>query len=278
MTIKNWNWSKLLLTLIFALLSVFFLIPLVWMLSASAKVENEVWTFPIQWIPETWNFVNNFKEVWRGDVPFYSFYWNSFKIAVIATAATLVVSSMAGYAFSKLQFSGKHILFGIMLSVMMIPEQATLVPRYIMIRWMGLYDSHEALILLLMFSIYFTFLIRQFMAGIHNDFLEAAELDGAGYFRTYWQIMLPLSKPILATAGIIKFIWTWNDYQTPLIFLMSKDLFPIPLGMQYFKEEFATNIAVIMMASLCAIVPLLILFLLLQRQVINGISLGGIKG
>jgi multiple sugar transport system permease protein len=248
------------------------------MLSAAAKPENEVWTFPIQWIPETWNFANNFREVWMGKVPFYLFYYNSFKISITVTLATLLFSSMAAYAFAKLQFTGKHLLFGLLLSFMMIPEQATLVPRYLMVRWLGLYDTHAGVVFLLMFSIYFTFLIRQFMMGIHNDLLEAAQLDGAGYFRTYWQIVLPLSRPILATVGIIKFIWSWNDYQTPLIFLFSKQLFPIPLGMQYFKEEFASSIAVLMMASLSAIVPLLALFLLLQRQVIKGISLGGVKG
>ncbi|TLS48238.1 carbohydrate ABC transporter permease [Paenibacillus antri] len=248
------------------------------MVSAASKIESEVWTFPIRWIPKTWNFMNNFQEVWLGKVPFTIFYANSIKIAVMTTAATILFSSMAGYAFAKIRFAGRHAVFGLLLSLMMIPEQATLVPRYILIRWLGLYDTHEALVLLMMFSIYFTFLFRQFIAGIHNDYLEAAQIDGAGYFRTYWQIVVPLSKPIFATVAIIKFIWTWNDYQTPLIFLVSRQLFPIPLGIQYFKEEFATSIAVMMMASLSAIVPLLALFLVLQRHVIRGISLGGVKG
>ncbi|WP_110930411.1 carbohydrate ABC transporter permease [Paenibacillus bouchesdurhonensis] len=272
------NWGKLITTVLMGLLSLCFLLPLVWMLSAASKVEKDVWTFPIQWIPETWNFVNNFKEVWMGKVPFYMFYLNSIKIALIATLATLIISSMAGYAFSKIDFKGKHLLFGLLLSFMMIPEQSTLVPRYLLIKWLGLYNTHSAIILLLMFSIYFTFLFRQYMMGIHNDLLEAAQLDGAGYFRIYRQIMIPLCKPIIATVGIIKFIWTWNDYQTPLIFLMSKEKFPIPLGIQFFKEEFATNISVMMMASLSAIIPLIIIFLILQKQVIEGIALGGVKG
>lgn len=272
------NWGKLITTVLMGLLSLCFLLPLVWMLSAASKVEKDVWTFPIQWIPETWNFINNFKEVWMGKVPFYMFYLNSIKIALIATLATLIISSMAGYAFSKIDFKGKHLLFGLLLSFMMIPEQSTLVPRYLLIKWLGLYNTHSAIILLLMFSIYFTFLFRQYMMGIHNDLLEAAQLDGAGYFRIYRQIMIPLCKPIIATVGIIKFIWTWNDYQTPLIFLMSKEKFPIPLGIQFFKEEFATNISVMMMASLSAIIPLIIIFLILQKQVIEGIALGGVKG
>jgi multiple sugar transport system permease protein len=270
--------SNLLLTLLFAALSLFFLLPLFWMLSAASKTELDVWTFPIQWIPEQWNFVQNFKAVWMGDVSFSLFYLNSLKISVLSTIGTILVCSMAGYALAKLKFKGKGLIFSLMMAFMMIPEQATLVPRYIMIKEMGLYDTHTSLILLGLFSSYFTFLLRQFMLGIHSDMLEAAELDGAGFIRVFWSVVLPLSQPILATVGIIKFIWTWNDYQGPLIFLYSNDLFTIPLGMQFFKEEFGTRISVMMMASLSAIVPLLILFLLLQKKVINGIAIGGVKG
>ncbi|WP_141503588.1 carbohydrate ABC transporter permease [Paenibacillus luteus] len=270
--------SNLLLTLLFAALSIFFLLPLFWMLSAASKTELDVWTFPIQWIPDQWNFVQNFKAVWMGDVSFSLFYMNSLKISILSTIGTILVCSMAGYALAKLNFKGKGLLFSLMMAFMMIPEQATLVPRYIMIKEMGLYDTHTSLILLGLFSSYFTFLLRQFMLGIHSDMLEAAELDGAGFFRVFWSVVLPLSQPILATVGIIKFIWTWNDYQGPLIFLYSNDLFTIPLGMQFFKEEFGTRISVMMMASLSAIVPLLILFLLLQKKVINGIAIGGVKG
>lgn len=278
MTQKKVTPGNLLLTALFAVLSVFFLMPLVWMLSAASKTEREVWTFPIQWIPQDWNLIANFKAVWMGDVAFGLFYMNSVKIALISTIATIVISAMAGYALGKLNFKGRSLIFTLMLAFMMIPEQATLVPRYIMIKELGLYDSHAALILMGMFSSYFTFLLRQFMVGIHNDMLEAAELDGAGFFRIFWSVVLPLSRPILATVGIIKFIWTWNDYQGPLIMLNSTRLYTIPLGMQFFKEEFGTQISVMMMASVAAIVPLLVLFLALQKQVIDGIAIGGVKG
>ena len=278
MTMKKLKPGNLIFTVLFALLSVFFLMPLVWMLSAASKTEKEVWTFPIQWIPNDWNLAANFKAVWMGDVAFGLFYMNSLKIALISTLATIVISAMAGYALAKLDFKGRALIFTLMLAFMMIPEQATLVPRYIMIKELGLYDSHAALILMGMFSSYFTFLLRQFMIGIHNDMLEAAELDGAGFFRIFWSVVLPLSRPILATVGIIKFIWTWNDYQGPLIMLNSTKLYTIPLGMQFFKEEFGTQISVMMMASVAAVLPLLVLFLILQKQVINGIAIGGVKG
>ncbi len=278
MNTTRWNKSQMIWTLLFLLLSIVFLIPLIWMLSASAKLEQDVLTFPIQWIPNTWNFAANFQQVWFGDVAFSLFYFNSLKLAAITTIVTLFFSSLAGYAFAKLRFRGKSPAFALLLMFLIIPEQSTLVPRYLLIKWLGLYNTHESLILMTMFSIYFTFLMRQFMMGIHNDFLEAAKIDGAGFFYTFYKIILPLSRPILATVGIIKFIWTWNDYQNPLIFLYSKELFTIPLGIQFFREEFSSNISVQMMASVSAIVPLLIVFVLLQKHVIKGIALGGVKG
>jgi len=270
--------TKLVVTVLLGAVSILFLLPLIWMTSAASKLEKDVMEFPIRWIPETWNFIENFKEVWMGQVPFYTFYWNSFKLASIMTLCTIVFSSMAAFAFTKLRFRGRNLAFGLLLSFMIIPEQATLVPRYLLIKWMGLYNTHAALIVLGMFSIYFTFLLRQFMLSIHSEFLEAAKIDGAGYFTIFWRIVLPLCKPILATVGIIKFIWSWNDFQTPLIFLINRKLYPITLGMQMFKQDYADNYAVLMMASLSAIVPLLIIFIVLQKQVINGIAIGGVKG
>ncbi|WP_138751373.1 carbohydrate ABC transporter permease [Paenibacillus sinopodophylli] len=278
MSLKNLKLDRLIITVILSACSILFIVPLLWMLSASAKLERDVMTYPIQWIPQQWNWIENFHKVWLENVPFTLFYWNSFKLAIISTIATLLFSSMAAFAFSKLRAPGKGIMFALMMSFMIIPDQATLVPRFIMIKWLGLYNSHEGLVLMLAFSMYFTFLMRQFMMGVPNDFIEAAKIDGAGYLRVYAQILLPLSKPILATAGIIKFIWTWNDYQNPLIFLFKKELFPLPLGIQFFRQEYSNNVSLMMMAAVSAIIPLIIVFIILQKEVINGITVGGVKG
>jgi multiple sugar transport system permease protein len=275
---KKLDISKILFTIGMLVLSFFFLVPLIWMMSAAFKFEKDVMVFPIQWIPKDWNLVENFKAVWMAEIPFYKFYFNSIKLATIQTLSTLIFSSMAAFAFSKLQFKGRDFVFALVLSFMIIPEQATLVPRFLLIKWLGLYNTHEGLILMGLFSIYFTFLMRQYMLGISNEYIEAAKLDGAGYFTIYWKLILPLCKPILATAGIIKFIWIWNDYQGPLIFLINKELYPITLGLQLFKDDYADNFAVLMMASLSAIVPLVIIFIIMQKQVIKGIALGGVKG
>ena len=272
------NLSKIVVTVIMGALSIVFLVPLIWMISAAFKFEKDVMRFPIQWIPEATNFMYNFKAVWMGRVPFYTFYWNSIQIAVITTIITLVISSMAAYSFTKLKFRGRNLVFLGLISFMIIPDQATLIPRFLLIRWMGLYDTHAAIIIMSMFSIYFTFLLRQFMAGVSDDFIEAARIDGAGQLRIFASIMLPLCKPVLATVAIIKFIWTWNDYQNPLIFLLSKKLYTIPLGMTLFRDDYTNNYAIMMMAALSAIIPLVIVFIALQKQVINGIALGGVKG
>lgn len=272
------NIWKLLTTLGMGLLSILFLMPLLWMLSAAAKFEADVLKFPVEWIPHRWNIVENFKMVWMGDVSFALYYYNSLKLAIIATLLTLIISSMAGYSFAKLQFPFKNGLFMLLLAFFLVPAESTLVPRYILIKWFGIYDTHAALILMAAFSIPLTFLMRQFIIGIHSEFIEAAKIDGAGHFRIYLQIILPMAKPILATVGILKFLWTWNDYQNPLIFLISKDLFTIPLGLQSFSDEYGTSYAAIMMAAVSTIIPILIVFIILQKQVIKGITVGGVKG
>ncbi|GJM79459.1 ABC transporter permease [Paenibacillus sp. HMSSN-139] len=272
------NGSKIVITVFMGALSVVFLVPLIWMISAAFKYEKDVMRFPIQWIPEKINVAYNFKEVWMGRVPFYDFYFNSFKIAIITTCITLVISSMSAYALTKIHFKGRNLVFAALLSFMIIPDQATLIPRFLLIRWFGLYDTHAAIILMSMFSIYFTFLLRQFMVGVSDEYIEAARIDGAGHLRIFSSIMVPLCKPVLATVAIIKFIWTWNDYQNPLIFLLDKDLYTIPLGMTLFRDDYTNNYAIMMMAALSAIVPLVIVFIALQKQVINGIALGGVKG
>ncbi|WMT39049.1 carbohydrate ABC transporter permease [Paenibacillus sp. D2_2] len=272
------NMSKVITTVFMGALSVVFLIPLVWMISAAFKYEKDVMRFPIQWIPEKINVAYNFKTVWMGKVPFYHFYLNSFKIAIITTLITLIISSMSAYALTKINFKGRNLVFLALLSFMIIPDQATLIPRFLLIRWFGLYNTHAAIIFMSMFSIYFTFLLRQFMIGVSDEIIEAARIDGAGHLRTFSSIMVPLCKPVLATVAIIKFIWTWNDYQNPLIFLLDKDLYTIPLGMTLFRDDFTNNYAIMMTAAVSAIIPLLIVFIALQKQVINGIALGGVKG
>lgn len=277
LTLRN-KITKIIATVLMGALSIFFIFPLLWMVSSAFKFEKDVMRFPIEWIPSATNFINNFKAVWMQRVPFGHIYLNSIKVAIIVTILSLLISTMAAYSFTKLQFRGRNLVFAMLLAMMIIPDQATLIPRFMLIRWLGLYDTHGALILMGMFSIYFTFLLRQFMAGVSDDILEAAKIDGAGHLRSFTSIMLPLCQPVIATVAIIKFIWSWNDYQNPLIFLQTKSLYTVPLGMTLFRDDYTTNDAIMMMASVSAIIPLLIVFIVLQKQVIDGIALGGVKG
>ena len=270
--------SKIVITVILLFCSLMFLLPFVWMVSTSFKIEADVFKFPIQWIPERWNLINNYKEVWFGKYPFYLYYWNSIKVAVLTTLLSVVVSSMAAYGFSKIRFPAGSWLFIIVLATYMVPPQASLVPQFILYRYIGLFDSHLGLILLGSFSVLGTFMLRQFFMGIHNDFIDAAKIDGAGHWRIFWSITIPMVRPAIATYAILRFIWTWNDYQNPLIFLRSDELYTIQLAMQKFTTINGEFYSLMMAAAVSAILPLLIVFIIGQKQVIEGIALGGVKG
>jgi len=275
---KTIKLQKIITTIIVFLFSILFMLPFVWMLSTSFKIEADVFTFPIQWIPERWNGLNNYREVWFGDFPFYTYYWNSIKVAVLTTIVSCTVSALAAYGFSKVRFPAGKWLFFIVLATYMVPPQASLVPQFILYRNIGLFDSHLGLILLGSFSVLGTFMLRQFFMGIHNDYIDAAKIDGAGHIRIFWSIALPIVRPAVATYAILRFIWTWNDYQNPLIFLRTDALYTIQLAMQKFTTINGEFYSLIMAAAVSAILPLLIVFIIGQKQVIEGIALGGVKG
>lgn len=270
------NVKKTLLTILMFIIGILFMSPFLWMISASMKPEADVFLYPIQWIPKNWNLIENYKAVWS--TKFSLYYWNSIKVSVLTTALSVLLSAMAAYAFSKIKFRGRHVLFILVLAIYMIPSQAILVPQFLLFRWMGLFDSHFGLILLGSFSVLGTFMLRQFYMGIHEEFIESARMDGAGHVRIFFSICTPLVRPAIATYAILRFIWTWNDYQNPLIFLRTKDLFTLPLGIRSFADLNGEFYSLIMAASVSAIVPLLIIFIIGQKQVIEGISMGGVKG
>lgn len=274
----NFSWRKSILTAIMFAVSILFLLPFIWMLVTSFKAENDVFVYPIQWIPKTWHAAENYKEVWAGDYPFWRYYLNSIKIGVLTTAVSVIVSSLAAYGFSKVKFKAGNALFLIVLATYMVPSQAILVPQFILYRKIGLFDSHFGLILLGSFSVLGTFMLRQFFMGVHQEFVESAKIDGANHLRVFWSVALPLVRPAVATYAILRFIWTWNDYQNPLIFLRSDKLFTIPLAMQKFTSLSGEFYSLIMAAAVSAILPLLIVFLIGQKSVIDGIALGGVKG
>lgn len=269
---------KGIITVIMFALSLLFLLPFFWMLSASFKIEAEVFTYPIKWLPTHWHIVENYKEVWVGKFPFYKYYWNTIKVTAATTAISATISALAAYGFSKVQFAAGKYLFLIVLATYMIPQQAILVPQFILYRSVGFFDNHLGLIFLGCFSVLGTFMLRQFFMGVHNEFIESAKIDGAGHWRIFWKIAFPLVRPAVATYAILRFIWTWNDYQNPLIFLRTDRLYTIQLAMQKFTTINGEFYSLMMACAVSGILPLLIIFIIGQKSVIEGIALGGVKG
>ncbi|OXS59236.1 sugar ABC transporter ATP-binding protein [Cohnella sp. CIP 111063] len=277
-TLHRLDWRKAVTTAVLFAVSLLFLLPFLWMLTTSFKLEKDVFVYPIEWIPKQWNAIANYKEVWFGRYPFYIYYWNSIKVSVITVLVSCTTSSLAAYGFSKVRFKAGKWLFLIVLATYMVPSQAILVPQFILYRNIGLFDSHFGLILLSSFSVLGTFMLRQFFMGVNQEYIESAKIDGAGHLRTFWSIAFPLVKPAVATYAILRFIWTWNDYQNPLIFLRTDGLYTIPLAMQKFTSMSGEFYSLIMAGAVSAIVPLLIVFIIGQKSVIEGIALGGVKG
>ncbi|WP_419872582.1 carbohydrate ABC transporter permease [Candidatus Pristimantibacillus sp. PTI5] len=270
--------SRIIVTLLMSACGIMFVMPFLWMLSASFKPELDVLAYPIQWIPENWNIVENYREVWFGALPFSLYYWNTIKITLLTTVFSLIISAMAAYGFSKISFRGRDLLFIVILATFMIPSQAILVPQFIMYRWLGLFDSHTGLVLLSGSSVIGTFLLRQFYMSIHNEIIESARIDGANHWTIFVRITLPLVKSALATVMILRFIWTWNDYQNPLIFLRSDHLFTLQLGMTKFSDVNGEFYSLMMAGAVSAILPLLIIFIFGQKHVIEGVASGSVKG
>jgi multiple sugar transport system permease protein len=253
------------------------MMPFAWMFSTSWRLAKDSFSLPPQWLPTTWR-IENYQEVLTG-IPFVAFVFNSLKVAVLITLGQLITCSMAAYAFARLRFPGRDWLFLLFLSQLMVPQQVTIIPVFILIRMMGLLDTHAALIIPGIFSAFGTFLLRQFFLTIPTELEDAARVDGAGYLRTFVQIILPLAGPGLSTLAIFTFNFYWNEFFRPLLFISTWDRMTLPLGLTVMRGYLGVgNVAAIMAGVSMGILPVLIVFLLAQRYLIEGITLTGIKG
>lgn len=267
--------GKIVKYLVIILVSLTMVLPFVWMLSASLKAETEIFVFPIKWIPETFHW-GNYTKVWTS-VPFGLYYLNTLKIAVITTILVVINSSLAGYAFAKIKFPESNRLFFIYIATMMIPYQVMMIPQFMLMNKLGLVNTHWALIILGTFNPFGVFLFRQFFLSIPDELLEAARIDGLSEFGIYWRIVLPLSKPAIATLVIFSFMHAWNDFLGPLIYLTSDRLYTLQLGIQHFITEYNTEYSLLMAAAVSAIVPTIIVYFLAQDHFIKGVANTGIK-
>ena len=253
-------------------------LPLLWLVSTSFKTGAQTFLMPPQWIPEpiVWS---NYPEAFRA-VDFGRYFWNTIYVTLASTAGTLVTASLAAFAFARLRFPLRGPLFGLVLSTIMLPGIVTLIPTFIVFRYLGWIDSFKPLIVpnWLGGGAFYIFLFRQFFMTLPLELDEAARVDGASNFLIYGRILLPLSEPVAATVAIFSFIYNWNDFFTPLIYLQSPRNWTMAIGLQSFKDLYSTSWNLMMAASTVMIAPLLALFFAAQRYFTSGIQMSGIAG
>ncbi|WP_134682842.1 carbohydrate ABC transporter permease [Brevibacillus migulae] len=263
---------------VLAAVSLLMLVPFLWMLSTSLKEPAKIFVFPPEFFPSSIR-IENYTEVLE-NTPFHLFYWNSLYIAVLVTIGTIFFASLAGYAFARIPFKGRNLVFLILLSTMMIPNEVTSIPMFLFMRMLGFINTHVPLIVLPIFGaggIFGIFVMRQFFLAIPKELEEAAMIDGCSRWRIYWSIMLPLARPAIATLTIFTFLTSWNDFYDPLIFLNDRELMTLPLALSLFTDEAGTAWHHLMSASVMATLPLLIVFFFAQKQFIEGVSMTGMK-
>lgn len=252
------------------------LLPLIWMLSASLKTSNEVFTSPIQWIPDVFQW-GNYIKIWQ-KIDFALFIFNSTKLTVIVTIIQLATCAFAAYGFTKCKFKGRDTLFLCYVATIAIPWQIFMLPQYVMLQKMGLVDTHMGYILLQSFAAFGVFLLKQFFQGIPDELLEAARIDGLSEYGTFGRIVVPLAKPAMATLTIFTFVTVWNDFMGPMIYFSSEANKTIPLGIRMFVGQYSTEYQLIMAASVVSLIPIVILYVFCQRYFVEGIATSGLKG
>lgn len=268
--------SRVVLYVVLIALAVLMLIPFAWMLSASLKLDKDVFLFPIKWIPENPRWAN-YVDIWT-KIPLAKFVLNTTKLTIIVTILQLFTSSFAAYAFAKLKFKHRDLLFLAYISTIAMPWQVYMVPQFIMMRSMGMNDSHMAIICLQAFSAFGVFMMRQFYQGIPDELCEAARIDGMNEYQIWYKIMLPLSKPALSTLTIFTFVSTWNDFLGPMIYLKTEAKKTLQIGLRMFISQYSSEYGLIMAASVLSLIPVLVVFLSLQKYFVEGIAATGVKG
>ncbi|MEN8906758.1 MAG: carbohydrate ABC transporter permease [Clostridiales bacterium] len=268
--------AKIFFYILLISISIIVIFPFYWMVSASLKKSNEVFSYPIKWIPDVIRW-ENYLDIWN-QIPLMTFYKNTLFLAISVTFLSLLTSSLAAYAFSKIKFPGRNIIFICYISTIAVPFQVYMIPQFIMMKKLELNDTLLALILIQTFSAFGVFLFRQFFITIPNEISESARIDGLGEFGIYLRIVLPLSKPAIATLIIFQFVFVWNDFLGPLIYLSSTENKTIQLGIRMFISQYTAEYSLIMAAAVCSIVPVIILFMFTQKLFIEGIATSGIKG
>lgn len=273
---KKLNVGRLIIYVVLCLGVVMTIFPFVWMVLTSFKNQTESIRIPITIFPKEWLY-QNYLEVFKV-VPFTRIYLNTIINAVIIVSVQLLLCSMAGYAFARIKFPGREVIFALLLSVLMIPSSFFILPQYQIIQKLGLLNTLPALFLPNLFSIFGTFLMRQFFMALPAELEDAARIDGCTRFMIYYKIMLPLVKSGLVALGILTLRFAWNDLMWPMIVNTSVEKMTLSAGLLYLQGQYVTNYPLMMAGAVMAVMPLLILFAIFQKQFIEGIAIQGIKG
>lgn len=254
---------------------IFMVMPFIWMILTSFKDQSEVFTYSPQWLPSKLNF-DGYRQVWS-EVPFGHMYLNSFIVAGAVTVGQLITSALAGYAFARLDFPGRDVIFMIYISAMMIPHQATLIPSFMLVRKLGMLDRYSGLIVPFVAGPFGAFMLRQFFLSMPRSLEEAAIIDGCSRFGVLTRIVLPLCKPAMVTLGLFQFMFSWNSFMWPLIVTNRSSMRTLQVGLALLRAEEATNWPMLMAATAVATLPIVIIFLAAQRQFIESIAFTGLK-
>lgn len=268
--------SSLLIHLVLVLGACLFVGPFLWMILTSIKTLSESARVPPVILPAVpqWH---NFQDV-IATLPFIQFYVNTIVMTVGRTLGQLLFCSLAAYAFARIEFPGRNVLFILMLSVLMVPPQVFYLPQYLIMKDLGWLNSLQALIVPGMFSAFGTFLLRQFFLGLPKELDEAARIDGANHLQIYWEVILPLAKPALIALAIFTILWSWNDLMWPLIVNDSVNKMTLAVGLASLQGQHSTNFPILMAGALLATWPMLVMFVVFQRYFIEGIAITGTKG
>ena len=263
------------LWLLMAFGAVIMIFPIYWMFVTAVRPKDQIFIPNVSFLPTGWIW-QNFADA-LAHMPFLQWFWNSTFIAVVAVAITVTINLLCGYAFAKFRFAGRDVLFLAVLSALMIPVQVIIVPLFFVVSDLGLLNSYWGVILPRAAEAFGIFMVRQFMVSIPDELIEAARLDGASELTIFRKIVLPLSKPIIAVLIIFTFMWRWNDFVMPLVMLTDQDMYTVQLGLNLLKGQYNTEWTDIMSIALLSLVPMLVIFVFFQRQLIQGIAGTGLK-
>lgn len=273
---RSRDWGRIALTVALAIGAVLMLLPFAYMLSTSLKSTSEVFTIPLKWIPETVRW-ENYSTALR-EHPLSRYFVNSLVVGASVTFLNLLTCSLAGYSFAKFTYIGRNTLFGIVLATMMIPLASMIIPLYLVVKQLGWINSYAGLIIPAGTSAFGIFLMRQHMMTIPDDLLDAARLDGGSEPRIFLEVVLPLSRTALASLAIFIFMWNWDSFLWPLLVATEDQYRTLPLGVALFESSYGTNYPQLMAVAFLAMIPVLIVFLVLQKNFIESLTMSSIKG